>query len=147
MSDVEKLIYRASNEEPGALLDLALWYTEHDRPAEALRRLAGAAAQGDAAARKLLSKIGRDPADVFERIKKFAEAGDDVAMVGLAVCYLDGAGVDADEIEGLKWLSKAANQGNDDALYHLAYCYEFGIGVERDPAEAERLYRLVACQA
>lgn len=49
------------------------------------------------------------------------------AMRKLATCYLNGSGVEQDNVKGLQWLKAAYTYGNDmDAAYEIATIYEYG---------------------
>lgn len=59
-------------------------------------------------------------------LAKTAKRGDIVAQRDLGICYLKGAGVNADDKKAYKWLSSAANAGSAEAMYYLATMYEQG---------------------
>jgi TPR repeat protein len=79
-----------------------------------------------------------------------AEFGDSGAQYSMGISYLDGAGVDKDIAEGVKWLKKCANNSSDS--YHILACkklaqmYTLGSGTSRDYVEArfwwEKLSRI-----
>lgn len=89
----------------------------------------------------------RDDHKFFEVSKRLANAdpGDDrddqglvaTAQRDLALCYLNGRGVEQNEREGMKWLEKSAESGEPWALIDLGRMYAFGDGVERDGRKAE----------
>jgi len=73
-----------------------------------------------------------------------AEQGDAEAQYRLGHCYSHG--VDADDVEAVKWFRKAAEQGYAYAQEMLGYCYGKGKGVAKDPVEAVKWYRKAADQ-
>ena len=89
----------------------------------------------------------------------------------LGQCYEEGAGVDKDLLQAVRWYNKSANRGHSDARkalerleqeghvevlivrakfgdagsqYKLAVCYEEGKGVEQSFEEALKLYKAAA---
>lgn len=62
----------------------------------------------------------------FTELLADAEHGDPFAQFKVAVMYLDGDGIDRDELEGAKWLTCAAEQGHIGAQFHLGNLYFFG---------------------
>ena len=60
------------------------------------------------------------------------------------LCYEYGKGVEADQLEAVKWYRKAAEQGDITAQFHLGLCYEYGKGVEADQSEAVNWFQKAA---
>ena len=65
-----------------------------------------------------------------------AQKGDTKAMVRLAQCYENGAGVQMDSAVALSWYQKAAALGSGDAWIHISSYYLKGRGVEKDTARS-----------
>ena len=53
-----------------------------------------------------------------------AEQGNAIAQNGIGVLYKDGAGVEKNYNEALKWLNLAANQGNISAQLNMALVHK-----------------------
>jgi TPR repeat protein len=68
------------------------------------------------------------------------------AEVNLAICYLDGDGVEKDGAKAFALFQLAARRPNTTAIAckYLAECYEEGVGVERDTEAAARFKRMAA---
>ena len=67
----------------------------------------------------------------------------------LALCYLEGKGVEQDEERGLDLMRSAADQENHDAMFKLASLYARGIGEPRNAQEQpiqllQRITKLIA---
>ena len=80
-------------------------------------------------------------------LRRAADAGDAVAMSGLASCYTVGAGgVGADLVEAFRWKLRAVEvpAPSAEAYYNLAQCYSFGQGTPNNSVEAARLYKIAA---
>ena len=71
---------------------------------------------------------------------KRAKAADAWAQFDLARCYYNGASIDKDYKEAVKWYTKSADQGNAWAQFDLARCYYNGAGVVKDYKEAVKWY-------
>jgi hypothetical protein len=69
-----------------------------------------------------------------------------IAQYNLGVHCNEGAGVDQDDTEAVRWYRLAADQGNRNAQYNLGVCCSNGTGVVQDNTEAVRWYRLAADQ-
>ena len=63
--------------------------------------------------------IKKDETKGFEYLTRAVELGDIVAMASLARCYLDGTGVEKDEVRGGQLMFDAAECGNDDAMVYV----------------------------
>lgn len=75
--------------------------------------------------------------------KRAADKGYAPAQYFLAICYLQGKGVEQDYNEAVALLNKSAEQDNYLACCELAMCYEEGKGVEKDPVEAEKWHNKI----
>jgi hypothetical protein len=75
-----------------------------------------------------------------------AHAGVGRAQNNIGACLIDGAGVEADQATGAKWLIAAAENGDRVGQRNLASAYFKGTGVEPNEAEAARWYRKAAEQ-
>lgn len=64
----------------------------------------------------------------------------------LALRYLDGDGVEADEYQAVRLLARAAGTGHADAQFELGRAYALGRGVQREPAWAVLWYGRAAEQ-
>jgi len=64
-----------------------------------------------------------------------AEQGCSAGQLRLATCYLDGRGVEKDEVKGLELVRLAVDQGDTSACFTLATLYSRGIGEPRSPSE------------
>ena len=62
-------------------------------------------------------------APAIECFKKAAGLGHAQAQFNLAVCYMQGNGVEASDKEAAKWFEKAAKQDVKEALYPLGLCF------------------------
>jgi localization factor PodJL len=82
----------------------------------------------------------------LDKLTALANAGNARAELLVALKYLDGDGVPANDAEGAKWLEKAAAQNEPLAQYRLGTLYERGKGVTADATKAARWY-LAAAQA
>ena len=61
------------------------------------------------------------------------------AMYNLAMCYLNGSGVQKDYSQAVSWLTKAVKKKYPAAQYQLAVCYMYGTGVLKDLRRAWEL--------
>lgn len=77
-------------------------------------------------------------AEDFQRHCEAANRGNAAAIHRVGVCYMDGYGVDRDEIRGFEAFRHAATLGHAESQYRLARCYSEGIGTEQNDAEALR---------
>lgn len=73
-----------------------------------------------------------------------ARLGDAEAQFALGEAYTDGIGVPVMESEAAFWIGRAAANHHVDAMIRLGELRLDGEGIERDPAEALRLFSLVA---
>lgn len=97
---------------------------------EAIERLAGRVAKGDAAA--------------VATLRKEAQSGNARAQLYLARLYKLGIGVTRDELKACELVGLSAAQDEPAALMLRANCYYRGIGVRKDLVEMERLVRCSA---
>ncbi|MBE6615191.1 MAG: toll/interleukin-1 receptor domain-containing protein [Ruminococcaceae bacterium] len=89
-----------------------------------------------AAAAENHSDADQITASHLESIRKAAGRGEAQGMYLLGLAYLNGTGVDKNEVLGTSWLLKAANLKHVPAMKKLAYCYRLGIGVTRSTNSA-----------
>ena len=69
-----------------------------------------------------------------------ADRGDPRAEFWFGIAYQRGAGVEHNDVEGLKWLLKSAKAGNADAQNATGEAYEEGQGVQADLKQAAHWY-------
>jgi localization factor PodJL len=79
-------------------------------------------------------------------LRAAAIAGDTSAEFEVALRFVQGRGVPADQQQAAHWLELAARQGLAPAQFRLGGFYEKGIGVKKDLAEARRLYLAAAAK-
>ena len=72
--------------------------------------------------------------------KRDAEQGDAETQYTLAICYLNGYGVEKDLEKHIYWLRLSAEQGWGHAIYRMCLNYAFGFCVERDCEKAKYWY-------
>jgi localization factor PodJL len=82
----------------------------------------------------------------LDRLTALANAGNAKAELIVALKYLDGDGVPANDTEGAKWLARAAQAGEPVAQYRMGTLYERGRGVPADLAKAAHWYQAAANQ-
>lgn len=118
--------------------------------ADAILRLTGLAAGGDAKAQLRLA-LAYETADhglpqdlTAARLwtLRAATGGDPVAMYNAGQFLMGGDGGPKDPAGAASWFRRAAQLGVVDAQYNLGLMYETGHGVERSPREALRWYAL-----
>ena len=51
--------------------------------------------------------------------RKAADQGHAEAQFYIGIAYIDGEGVDVDNVEGLKWMKLSAKNGHKDAIKYL----------------------------
>jgi localization factor PodJL len=76
----------------------------------------------------------------LDRLTALANAGNAKAELIVALKYLDGDGVPANDAEAAKWLARAADAGEPVAQYRMGTLYERGRGVPADVVKATRWY-------
>jgi len=104
-----------------------------DNP-EALRWLGKAAEGGHAYAQALFGWYYDRHANMPAAIhwyRRSAEQNWPGSQCNLALCYLNGWGVEVDEERGLEWMRKAVDQDHLYALYKLSELYASGVGEPR----------------
>ena len=69
---------------------------------------------------------------------KAAKMGLPEAQVNLGWCYLNGVGVEKNDIEAAKYFRMAAEKGLDIAQNNLGVCFEQGRGVPKDKKKAKK---------
>ena len=89
---------------------------------------------------------GKDYHLAFTLYNEAAEAGDPRGMQGLANCYFQGHGADANVQKGLFWLQKAAELGLATAQFELGRRFFGGYDVPQDNAAAFSWFLLAARQ-
>jgi TPR repeat protein len=85
------------------------------------------------------NRVGDEPASMAEAVKWYqraAEQGWSPAQYNLAECYLEGTGVELDEVRGLELMRAAADDGHWAATVALASLYARGIGEPRGAGDA-----------
>jgi localization factor PodJL len=82
----------------------------------------------------------------LDRLTALANAGNAKAELIVALKYLDGDGVPANDTEAAKWLARAADAGEPVAQYRMGTLYERGRGVSADVAKATHWYLAAANQ-
>ena len=87
---------------------------------------------------RLISDVLVGESSDFTRCKKAANEGDPKAQCEVGYKYLDGRGVDRDDVEGMSWMKRAAENGCVDALYVLGKAFSEGFVVPHDCAESAR---------
>lgn len=90
--------------------------------------------------------VSVDNPEYSEELLEYAKDGNADAQYDLAVCYINGNGVEEDEYEAARWFRKAANQGHAEAQNMLGNCLYFGNGVEEDKEEAVKWFKKAAAQ-
>ena len=108
-----------------------------------------AAAKGDPAAMADVAYLSRycrggvkyDPKRIFEYSRKSAKEGNAFGMSGLAYCYMQGCGVDANGQEAYRWAKKSADLKHPCGIYRLGVCYELRSGVPLDRKRMVELYQ------
>lgn len=78
------------------------------------------------------------------QFRKAAEKGHAGAENALGIALVNGRGVEADPVEGVRWIGKAAEQGLADAQNNLGSIHAAGIGVPKDLATAAAWFRKAA---
>lgn len=61
------------------------------------------------------------------------------AINNVAICLIEGIGIEKDPEQGVLWLKKSAAMGNKNAMLNLAKCYEEGVGVKKDAGKAQKI--------
>ena len=94
-----------------------------------------------------MSSVEEDKADrIFELVllKDRAEEGDPEAQFELGRRYLQGAGLERNDVMALHWVEAAAAQGYARAQAGLGWMYAVGRGVKRDDAQSFLWYERAA---
>jgi len=88
-----------------------------------------------------------DATEGFELYRKLGTLGDSDAIVGTAICLLEGFGVEKDSKQGLAWLHRASKNGSAQADFELGtLLYTGGADLEEDEEAAFALFRRAAEQ-
>jgi hypothetical protein len=96
-----------------------------------------------------VSAVGATPAPVPDAIAALvaeAERGDPVAQRNLAIRYVNGEGVPANEATAMKWCKRAAENGDAAAQAELAIRYQMGWGLPMDEAASLSWVQKAAAQ-
>jgi len=105
-----------------------------------------AAEKGDAGAKvklgtMLLKGVGFAPgSQVTESIRASADSGVPYAQAFLGKLYLDGIGMDQDDVGAEVWFRKAAGQGDESALFNLGEMMSEGRTVETSEDEVAQWF-------
>jgi len=75
-------------------------------------------------------------------LSKFAYTSQAETEIGKL--YLEGKGVDQDDVEAVRWFQLAADNYDLGGIYHLGRQYLLGEGIEQNSDEAARLFSLAA---
>lgn len=75
----------------------------------------------------------------FKLLFENAEKGNPVAQLKLSLYYLNGQGVEKNEVEAAKWMKKASDYGLVEAMFNYATMLRDGTGVEKNLQAAESL--------
>ncbi len=86
----------------------------------------------------------KNQAEAYELYIKCANAGDVDSQFMVGICNRDGAGVNKNINDAIKWLSLAAENGNGKSRMELAMIYKKGIGVEKDIIKDINCYKIAA---
>jgi localization factor PodJL len=120
-------------------------------PAEALKWLSAAAAQGQPVAQYRLGTlyergqgVAANAATAAGWYVKAANAGNRLAMYNLAVALANKSLGRQDMPEAARWFARAAALGLTDAQFNLAVLYERGDGVPQNLADAYKWYLIAA---
>lgn len=85
-----------------------------------------------------LDGVNQDWKEAAKYFQQSADKGDKNAQCELAVCYINGQGVEKNTAKGLQLLQQSSTP---KALCNLGICYEYGIGVPLDLNRALDYYR------
>jgi len=158
----KELLASAESGDPKSQFKVAQCYFSgkgiDKNPEEAVRWLKRSADQDDLNALTILFAIlmkgefgiAQDQKEAVRYLLRIAnfKASDPEAQKGinssqalLAQLYLDGAGVEKNYKEALKWAEASANNGDPMGLAILGNLYLNGNGVKKDPAKAYEFYK------
>jgi TPR repeat protein len=96
-----------------------------------------AANEGDPKAQEFLGRwyfygwsfLIKDQNTAFQWFLKAAQQGFAFSQVMIGLKYIEGKGVEKNELEGAEWLKKAAEQGDHEGQVQYGACLVMGIGV------------------
>src|SRR5947208_16554934 len=95
------------------------------QPVKSMRRTSlGSRIPGADAYNRSLRKLGNDDKEAFRLNSVAAEQGMHDAILAMGWFYLNGVGVEPDEMEATRWYKKAARAGDLSAFFslgHIAY--------------------------
>jgi tetratricopeptide (TPR) repeat protein len=86
---------------------------------------------------RALEQSGRIKEAVAE-YKKAVDLGYSAAIINLGQLYVNGKGVEKNEVEAARLFRKAADAGNPLGMRFIGFAYAKGIGVEKDPNQAAK---------
>lgn len=86
----------------------------------------------------------KDKAKAVYYYTKAAEAGHELAMLNLGVCYEYGDGIAKNPQKAVSLYVAASEKGNAMAQCNLGYCYFNGVGVGKDAKKAALWYKKAA---
>jgi len=158
IANPDKAIYwyqkAAENGETRAFVQLGQFYFSKGDETKAARYFWEGATAGNAMAQQRLGMLCKNgwgvqasnPVLAANWLKKSAEKGCALAMVGYAEMLIQGEGVERNDWEAVKWLEKASQSNLEHASVLLAYMKELGRGTPRDIEGAIRIYTQFADQ-
>jgi TPR repeat protein len=85
-----------------------------------------------------------DPTQAFNWLSKAAAQNNPRAIYNLSRMYINGDGVEKDDMKSVLWLRKGVEIGSAECLYDLGLCYEYGRGTPKDEIEAYACYNVAA---
>ena len=80
----------------------------------------------------------------FEYCEKFAQFGDNDALIGLSECYFRGIGVLKNAVKAFSYAKEAAV--TEEGVLQLSKLLLYGIGVKRDPQKAVDTFKRLALE-
>lgn len=83
----------------------------------------------------------KDKKEIYDTVKRSADAGLPIAQTGVASLCLRGDGCDRNTARAIHYLEMAARQDAGSAYLELAGIYDEGAGVLKDPHRAETYYK------
>lgn len=131
-------------------IQIGLWVKwgleRHERAEEERMSVATvASASGDGGAGKVYGEAlaaGEEAcADLSNRLRSMAKAGDASAWTWLGLCHELGIGVDADGKEAFKCYRRAAKSGDGKGAVLLGWAYWEGVGTRTNAVRAKRWWR------
>ena len=132
-----------------AKLALGVYYDDEVEEEKAVAYLLPLAKEGNAVAQRIIGGyyeegeggLKKNESLAVEWYTKAAEQGDAEAMYDLALCYLQGTGVEADKNKVLTWMQKSADLGYNWATLNLGKSYLMKTFTEVNFSLAEKYLR------